>query len=626
MIPTLVASGNAELGQFDSLRMDDIEDEVDEAIEVTRRRWEQDNTLADILALASVAATRMINSTGRQFNASVQRTTGQARFFPEPSGTAARIKTFAKRNRELISNAISDQVARIKQTIVGGIAASRPVSAIRKGIVKAAKTFGRRLVNIARDQSEKIQSQINTARMKVMGIKKFRWISQADDRVRPHHEEINGKIFEVGKGDPEDGMPGDAVNCFLGETMVWSPTPISKHFSRLYRGDIVVLSLKDRTIKVTPNHPILTLDGFKPAGEIDETDYLVNVSVVDRLGASHDHSHETRIDEIGDLVEGVLSRFSAARFHGDLSVDDEVDIKFVDGSLGLDIPTPSKESLLKHFLSEADTDGLSHADRLGSLHKLFMAVIGPAPGVVSRGGPRFPLLGSSDRHPRLHALASVSDMNTSAGKPPDDHGSGDADLAGDSENGLVTAISADKVLNVARFFDSCHVYNLETKSGWYVANGVLVSNCRCIAGVIVPKGATPAQRATIEKNRERRLKATNRPAPEKKPKATPKAKAAPKPKPAPKKKSETQRLRDELAALKKGNASRAKTLKATQDRTKKIRAETRKAQAATRKANAETAKQKEEIAALEKKIKDTEAATKRILTQAGIRPSKKRLN
>ena len=213
MLPQLVASGNAELGQLDSMRMDDIEDEVDEAIGATRRRWEQDNSLADILALASVAASRMINSTGRQFNASVQRTTGQARFIPEPNGTAARITTFAKRNRELISNAISDQVARIKQTIVGGISGSRPLSAILSGIVKAAKTFGRRLVNIARDQSEKIQSQINTARMQAMGIKRFRWIAQFDDRVRPHHEEINGKIFEVGKGDPEDGMPGDAFAC-----------------------------------------------------------------------------------------------------------------------------------------------------------------------------------------------------------------------------------------------------------------------------------------------------------------------------------------------------------------------------------------------------------------------------
>lgn len=230
MLPQLVASGNAELGQLDSLRMDDIEDEVDEAIAVTQRRWEQDNTLADILALASIAASRMINSTGRQFNARVQTATGQQRFIPEPNGTAARIRTFAKRNRELISNAISDQVARIKQTIVGGIAGSRPLSAIRKGIVKTAKTFGRRLVNIARDQSEKIQSQINTARMQAVGIKRFVWINQGDDRVRPHHEEINGQTFVVGKGDPQDGMPGDAplCRCIAGIIIPKGATPAQR--------------------------------------------------------------------------------------------------------------------------------------------------------------------------------------------------------------------------------------------------------------------------------------------------------------------------------------------------------------------------------------------------------------
>jgi hypothetical protein len=40
-------------------------------------------------------------------------------------------------------------------------------------------------------------------------------------------------------------------------------------------------------------------------------------------------------------------------------------------------------------------------------------------------------------------------------------------------------ISFDRVLKVSRRGFSGHVYNLETKTGWYIAEGILTHNCRC---------------------------------------------------------------------------------------------------------------------------------------------------
>jgi hypothetical protein len=31
-----------------------------------------------------------------------------------------------------------------------------------------------------------------------------------------------------------------------------------------------------------------------------------------------------------------------------------------------------------------------------------------------------------------------------------------------------------------------HVYNLETDAGWYIADGVVTHNCRCVASPIFP--------------------------------------------------------------------------------------------------------------------------------------------
>jgi hypothetical protein len=42
-------------------------------------------------------------------------------------------------------------------------------------------------------------------------------------------------------------------------------------------------------------------------------------------------------------------------------------------------------------------------------------------------------------------------------------------------------ISFDRVLKVSRRGFSGHVYNLETKTGWYIADGILTHNCRCTA-------------------------------------------------------------------------------------------------------------------------------------------------
>jgi hypothetical protein len=42
-------------------------------------------------------------------------------------------------------------------------------------------------------------------------------------------------------------------------------------------------------------------------------------------------------------------------------------------------------------------------------------------------------------------------------------------------------IEFDRVLKVSRRSFSNHVYNLETKTGWYIADGILTHNCRCTA-------------------------------------------------------------------------------------------------------------------------------------------------
>lgn len=79
---------------------------------------------------------------------------------------------------------------------------------------------------IARDQTSKLNGNLNAVRQMNLGIEKYIWRTAGDNRVvgnpvglypkgnRMHgnHYERNGKMFEWAKP-PEDGHPGEAIQC-----------------------------------------------------------------------------------------------------------------------------------------------------------------------------------------------------------------------------------------------------------------------------------------------------------------------------------------------------------------------------------------------------------------------------
>jgi len=66
---------------------------------------------------------------------------------------------------------------------------------------------------VAQDQIGKLNAQLNQARQEEAGITRFTWITMGDDRVRPEHEALHGKVFAWEDGAPGEGLPGEAVRC-----------------------------------------------------------------------------------------------------------------------------------------------------------------------------------------------------------------------------------------------------------------------------------------------------------------------------------------------------------------------------------------------------------------------------
>tara|TARA_R110000787_G_scaffold7296_7_gene25066 strand:- start:137 stop:502 length:366 start_codon:yes stop_codon:yes gene_type:complete len=85
-------------------------------------------------------------------------------------------------------------------------------------------------------------------------------------------------------------------------------------------------------------------------------------------------------------------------------------------------------------------------------------------------------------------LATGPGLDTGLGEPSHDDRSADSVSGGDTAGGLSTEVSAADL--VYRKVDAFHresfcgyVYNLETATGYYVAQGVVASNCRCTIAI-----------------------------------------------------------------------------------------------------------------------------------------------
>lgn len=68
---------------------------------------------------------------------------------------------------------------------------------------------------IANDQTGTIVSQFDAYRARSAGAEKYVWRSMEDNRVRPKHQELDGRAFKYGDPNGGDGgqLPGEPIRC-----------------------------------------------------------------------------------------------------------------------------------------------------------------------------------------------------------------------------------------------------------------------------------------------------------------------------------------------------------------------------------------------------------------------------
>jgi len=327
----------------------------------------------------------------------------------------------------------------------------------------------------------------------------------------------------------------EAIECFPSGTMVQPIGRIKTLYRRWYNGALLLAkTASGRVLSGTPNHPIFTSDGKTAFKDIKVGDNLFCAS------NSYLRSESARSPNINNKpapIDQIFSSFfepskmkrmamSPLDFHGDGITNSNVDIINADSLLMNDIEMSTFEQKLSDFnftfhdelnilfthSCQFDCMRTRHFPPTESISNFESGVSFTPNTSTFRGIPESDMLELPNEFPDCMLTNSLSSTNllhtfsrdiscdnislrlpNFAGNPPlfgrrsncnssiNQTSPDCAEIAAcqlnDKVNTFSRRIDFDQVISIEQIRFSGHVYNLETESNKYVANGIIVSNC-----------------------------------------------------------------------------------------------------------------------------------------------------
>jgi hypothetical protein len=428
------------------------------------------------------------------------------------------VEDYLERNTALIRD-ISDQArGRIADIVFRGLSNRTPTRDVAKEINDAVGLGRKRALRVAIDQTVKLSAALDAQRGHELGFEGYEWQHSGKLHYRPDHKARDGKYFAFGSEIDLTDPPGYAPFCFPSDQPVAFHDDAVMLWRRPYSGELISLVTESgEIIRCTPNHPILTGSGWEAAQFINVGEKLIRSSECG-VHAPNVDIHETQAS-IGDLFEAGKAVFGSvtingvgSEFHGDAVPNEQIET------------VDSKRGLRDHFVSLHRKD---HSQFL-----LEMTLSGTlavcAPDLFTNGGS----LSGPGAVGGLRTLESLlwahllpfekprltvaADVHAALLHRFDDSWAGYADALRDGIGRLPALIGDDHLVNVELLGIVCgaldlagrddvtaaeslipsegqgssvkqviredwagHVYNLETKSGWYSAGTIAVKNCGC---------------------------------------------------------------------------------------------------------------------------------------------------
>jgi ADP-ribosyltransferase exoenzyme/F like protein len=418
-----------------------------------------------------------------------------------PSVSSLAAETYLAQAANTFAQVGDDLWNTARSELLAGFQAGESIPQLSDRLRNSAGLTARKATLVARTQVLDASNAGSYATAQASGLElKKGWLDTPDARTRPTHRQAGatygsdtGMIpladqFMVGgysADRPHDPtLPAsERYSCFPAGTLV-SASGIRRGYRRWFAGELVeIVDSEGRQLSGTPNHPVLTDRGWVPLGRLEQGDQLVCYGVEPDRVAAHDvDAAPTTIEQAFDALVvrgGRQVRVGRHRvdFHGERP-DGDVDVVTADGQLwdSTDSAVEQRVEYLAFPSADAGTAVLIGDGRLDS--GAFGSWPSPDRSVGGRG-QLSPFFGGRSAHTREHGGAAVATLDT----VPLQHSAegSTTDPGGESESllGLAGQISLNEIVSVRRVPWSGHVYNLETETGAYVANGIVVHNCRC---------------------------------------------------------------------------------------------------------------------------------------------------
>lgn len=393
---------------------------------------------------------------------------------------------------------------------------------------------------LAKNETNRMVNEYKMEEYQTHGIYQYIWQTMEDDKVRPYHAALNGKIIDYDEPPIQDeygnrAHAGQWYNCLRGDSVITTAFKHYRLFRRKYRGIMTELVLPLGTLKVTPNHPILTDRGWVKAELLKVGDKIAKCnSIFNPISISEVNPNYTKttIDEFFSfyfkLFGCEISRTTKFDFHGDISVDNQVDVISVESKLGSYLKSEFTQSSLQDFFTE--TNESFNDIFLTSDSSFFKAF--PIQGFISYDfmslcNQVFSFFFSSKFHSIEHSLRAISwldalldksigyntttnreffcelfntptltiktfqlivwdlfysmiyDFVSQTSNSVSDLFRLTAEDFSNLDNTKTTLMEFDTIQDKIISVFEGHIYNLENSNNWYYTDNYITKNCRC---------------------------------------------------------------------------------------------------------------------------------------------------
>jgi hypothetical protein len=409
-------------------------------------------------------------------------------------------------------------ISYLQEFIATGIAENKTISELTtdiQNLINRRDFYRWQSMRIARTETTAAANYASTIVSRTSGIVNEKiWISSTDARTRRmpesefNHLAMNGvkvgenETFKVPSkfgveelrfaGDPK-GSAGNVINCYLPNNFIESN--IIEGQKSFYSGEAIeIITRKGESITVTPNHGILTTNGFIRAKDIQIGDNLVcNRLIKNRIIRLVNNYIKKKFFSVQNVFSSLQTLWFSKRLVI-TALDFDTDGESMNGYINIVYPKVflnrtfiskvikhiANFSFVKSFLKCISISGFSSfnffSSRNNSTFRRLMSFLYLA----------FPLLFGHFRPLNTLTLGLASKINSKRFKTSSEGLSTDSDFLRELIKTDSAIISFDNVVNIRYFNYSGHVYDFSSYNGVNIVNNIYTSNCRC-ANALVPK-------------------------------------------------------------------------------------------------------------------------------------------